>query len=73
MIPTRFGDDVTIESAFTKLGRSSFDIVHRLMKNGELAVEGFETRVWVGHDPQDPARIKAQAIPEDLVAKFGAG
>lgn len=73
MIPTRFGDDVTIESAFTKLGRSSFDIVHRLIKNGELAVEGFETRVWVGYDPKDPSRIKAKAIPEDLVVKFSAG
>lgn len=73
MIPTRFGDDVAIESTFTRLGRSSFDIVHHLTKNGDLAVEGFETRVWVGYDPQDRSRIKAQAIPEDLVAKFSAG
>src|SRR5690348_12820015 len=51
MIPTRFGDVVEIETAITELKRSSFQITHRLMKDGELAVEGFETRVWVGYDP----------------------
>jgi 4-hydroxybenzoyl-CoA thioesterase len=73
MVPTRFGDDVTIESAFTKVGKSSFDVHHRLMKNGELALEGFETRVWVGRDPQDLSRIKSKPIPDDLAAKFKSG
>lgn len=73
MVPTRFGDDVTIESAFTKVGKSSFDIHHKLMKNGELALEGFETRVWVGRDPQDPSKIKSKPIPDDLAAKFKSG
>src|SRR6185503_18122690 len=51
LIPTRFGDDVTIETTATDLRRSSFDVHHRLLKNGALAVEGFETRVWVTGDP----------------------
>lgn len=70
--PCRFGDDVTIESAFTKVGKSSFDIHHRLMNKGELALEGFETRVWVGRDPSDPDKIQAKPIPEDLAARFRA-
>lgn len=73
MVPTRFGDDVTIESAFTKVGKSSFDIHHKLMKNGEIALEGFETRVWVGRDPLDPSKIKSKPIPDDLAAKFKSG
>jgi len=72
MIPCRFGDDVTIESAFAKIGRSSFEIEHRLFKNDQLCLEGFETRVWVGRDPQDASKIKSKPIPEDLVAKFRA-
>jgi 4-hydroxybenzoyl-CoA thioesterase len=36
----------------------------------KLAVEGFETRVWVARDPVDPARIKAQAIPPEVVERF---
>src|SRR5262245_24153518 len=47
LVPTRFGDDVTIDTAIAEIRRSSFDVQHRLMKNGTLAVEAFETRVWV--------------------------
>src|SRR5215469_14391674 len=56
--PTRFGDEVEIESAAVECGRSSLKIEHRLTKAGTLCVEGFETRVFVGHDPADRARIK---------------
>jgi 4-hydroxybenzoyl-CoA thioesterase len=73
MIPCRFGDDVTIDSAFARIGRSSFEIEHRLFKKGELCLEGFETRVWVGHDPQEPTRIKSRPIPDELATKFRAG
>ena len=69
-VPTRFGDDVMIETTVTELRRSSFDILHRLTKDGALAVEGFETRVWVGRDPEDPERFKAQPIPADVVTKL---
>ena len=60
-----------IESSITEFGRTSFNVHHRLINAGVLAVEGFETRVWVGKHPDDPARIKAQPIPQavkDLVA-----
>ena len=36
-----------------------------------LAVEGFETRVWVGRHPDKPDGIKALPVPEDLIARFG--
>lgn len=68
--PTTYGDDVVVESAFTKIGRSSFDVLHRLLKNGELAVEGFETRVWVARDPDNPDKIKSQPIPQEVVDCF---
>ena len=45
--PTRYGDEVAIESRLVECGRSSFKIEHRLTKGVALAVEGFETRVWV--------------------------
>ncbi len=70
--PSTFGDTVAIESTVTEFRRSSFDVLHRLLKDGTLAVEGFETRVWVGRHTDDPARIKAQAIPAEVVAAFSA-
>lgn len=72
MIPCRFGDEVTIQSTFARIGRSSFEVEHKLFKNGQLCLEGFETRVWAGRDPQDASKIKAKPIPDDLVAKFKA-
>ena len=72
-MPTRFGDEVTIETAVVACGRSSIKIEHRLAKAGVLAVEGFETRVFVAHDPADPERIKSQPIPPDIAARLTAG
>ena len=70
VLPTRYGDDVVIATEITEVKRSSFSLRHHLTKNGELAVEGFETRVWVGRDPADPDKIKAKPLPPELVAKL---
>jgi len=73
LLPTRYGDDVVIETEITEIKRSSFEIRHRLIKDGALAVEGFETRVWVGRDPADPDKIRAKPLPDEMVAKLRAG
>jgi 4-hydroxybenzoyl-CoA thioesterase len=73
LAPTRFGDDVVIETSLTQVRRSSFDLTHRLSKDGALAAEGFETRVWAVRDPARPGRFKAQPIPPELVARLNAG
>jgi 4-hydroxybenzoyl-CoA thioesterase len=70
--PTRYGDEVAIETKLVEYGRSSFKIEHRLSKGEMLAAEGFETRVWSARDPDDPERIKAQPIPEAVLARFTA-
>jgi 4-hydroxybenzoyl-CoA thioesterase len=73
IIPSRFGDDIDVETTVTEFRRSSFDVQHRVRKQGALAIEGFETRVWVGKDPADASKIKARPIPPDVIAKFTAG
>lgn len=70
--PTRYGDEVAIESKVVACGRSSFKIEHRLTKAGALAVEGYETRVWVVRDQADPKRMKSHPIPAEVVAKLTA-
>jgi 4-hydroxybenzoyl-CoA thioesterase len=67
LIPTRFGDDVTVESTI-KFGRSSFEVEHKLGLNGETCVECSEKRVWVVHDAG--GKLKSQTIPEAVLAKF---
>jgi 4-hydroxybenzoyl-CoA thioesterase len=68
--PTTFGDDVVIQSTFTKVGRSSFEIRHQIRKNDRPCVEGLETRAWVKRDEADKSRIKSHPLPEELAARF---
>ena len=70
LLATRYGDDVEIESAFTRIGRSSFAIQHKLTLDGALAVEGNETRCWVVRDDSRPGGLRAQPLPDDVVARF---
>lgn len=69
-IPSRYGEFVDIESRVTEFGRTSFKVEHRMLKGDDLAAEGFETRVWVIADPDDPTKIKAAPIPRELVERF---
>jgi len=68
--PARFGDVVQLTSQVSKFRRSSFDIDHRLLVRGAVAVEGRETRVWAMADPDDPDRIKSKEIPPEVTARF---
>src|SRR5258705_9745508 len=47
LVPTRYCDDVVIDTSITEVRRTSFRLQHRLLKGDALAVEGFEARVWV--------------------------
>jgi 4-hydroxybenzoyl-CoA thioesterase len=69
-IPSKFEEELTIESTVLKFHLSSFDVRHRILKNGALAVEGFETRVWTVRDSSDPGRLRSQPIPSDVIARF---
>jgi 4-hydroxybenzoyl-CoA thioesterase len=71
--PTTYGDDVVVESMMTGCGRSSFKVHHRISKNGDLAAEGFETRVWLARDANDPSAIRSHPIPPEVVARFTQG
>jgi 4-hydroxybenzoyl-CoA thioesterase len=68
-VPTRFGDDVMIETTVMEIRRSSFDLRHRLTKDGLLAVEAFETRVWVQGDPA-AAKMRAVPLPQVVVERL---
>ncbi|HVF16933.1 MAG TPA: acyl-CoA thioesterase [Steroidobacteraceae bacterium] len=70
-IPSRFGDRVLIESHVSEWRRSSFRIVHRLLKDDQVAVIAQEVRVWAGRDPERPEGIKARPIPQEVIGKFG--
>ena len=70
--PSRYGEEIEITSNVTAVGRSSFEIAHKLFNHGELAVEASEKRVWTIRDAQT-GRLKSQAMPEDVARKLNGG
>jgi 4-hydroxybenzoyl-CoA thioesterase len=72
LAPSKFGDDVVVESCITEWHRSSFDVQHKVLKGDILAVECSETRVWAVRSTSDPDAIEGQAVPQDVIARFDA-
>ena len=70
LIPSRYGDDVEIESQITEFRRSSFEIRHQLFRGKELAVECFETRVWTVRDEAGPGGLRSAEVPDGVKAAF---
>ncbi|MBV9557467.1 MAG: acyl-CoA thioesterase [Pseudolabrys sp.] len=72
MIPLKFGDSAELASSIAEFGRSSFSMTHKIFKNGKLALEGREKRVWAVRHPTDPSRIRTSPIPADVIERFSA-
>jgi 4-hydroxybenzoyl-CoA thioesterase len=70
LIPTRYDEDVVVESCVTEFGRTSFQVQHRLYKGDVLAVEAFETRVCVVPSGEEPGKLQATPIPLEVVKKL---
>jgi 4-hydroxybenzoyl-CoA thioesterase len=70
LTPCRFDDEIIVESEVGEWGRSSFTVRHRVLKGGDLAVDGFEKRVWAVADPERPGRIKPEPIPREIMASL---
>ena len=65
--PSRFGDIVNIETKIDRFGRSSFDVSHKLWRDGVLAIEAYEKRVWAARDEENPEKIRGVPIPEIVI------
>lgn len=70
IMPSRFGDVVSVESRVTDIRTSSFNVRHELYRDGALMAEGNETRVWVGVHAEDPDRIQSRPIPQEVITRL---
>ena len=50
--------------------RKTFRVEHRFFRDGGLAVEGHEVRVWAVPDPTGEKPMRAAPIPADVIARF---
>jgi 4-hydroxybenzoyl-CoA thioesterase len=69
-MPCRFDDEVVVESEVAEWGRTSFMVRHRLLNEGNLALEGFEKRVWAAPHPEQPGAIQAKPLPAEIIASL---
>jgi 4-hydroxybenzoyl-CoA thioesterase len=69
-LPSRFGDRVIVESNVAEWRRSSVKVAHRLLRDGQLAVEGHESRVWASQDSERPGALRVRAIPQEVIDRF---
>jgi 4-hydroxybenzoyl-CoA thioesterase len=70
--PTRFGDEVAIETRLVGCDGTRLKIEHRITKADALAVEGFETRLWMVRNGAHPHSLASQPIPPAVLARLGA-
>lgn len=67
-IPCRFGDTLEIESYVSEWKERTFKVRHIVRKDGREHLHGYEIRTWALPHPQDPARLKAAQVPDDIRA-----
>lgn len=68
-----FGDEMDCESNVTEWSTKTLKVHHRFLRDGAMLVEGFELRVCAIPHPDDPARIKAAPIPDEVKRRLGGG
>jgi 4-hydroxybenzoyl-CoA thioesterase len=67
-----FNDKLLARSRVLEWRKTSFLLQHQFYKGGVLAVEGVETRVWTGPDPENPGRLKSRSIPAEVIERLSS-
>ncbi len=63
-----YGETITITTHVDEWRAKVFVQLHRVTRGDELVCEGREVRAFVKRDPQDPERLRAIPVPEDIRA-----
>ena len=67
--PATYGETLQIHTSVTEWQTKVFKHKHVVMRGSNVLCEGTETRAFCIRHPDDPDRIKAIAVPEDIKAK----
>lgn len=68
--PSAYGQTVTVETWIPKYGRTSFEIEHKLTRDGEICVTGYEKRVLVARN-EETGKLQSVPIPAEMIDLFG--
>jgi len=64
--PATYGDVIDVEASIVEWRGKSFVMTHVIRRGDTVLVEGREVRVFARRHPDDPARIQAVDVPEDI-------
>lgn len=68
MVPATYGETLRIETTVEEWRAKVFIQKHVVRRGDTVLCEGLETRAFVVHPPENPDRIKAIPVPEDIKA-----
>lgn len=66
LAPATYGQDLIAFSWIHELGRRRFSVRHRLSHGETTICEGHEMRVWAIVNPENPLKLEAMPIPDDV-------
>ena len=66
-----FGDDLDTEASVAEWNDKTLKVHHRFQRGATLIVEGWELRICAVAHPDEPRRIKAARIPDEVRRALG--
>ncbi len=65
-----YPESIEIDTSVMEVRGKSFVLRHVIRRGEMVLVEGEETRIFAIEDPVDPKRVKAVAIPDEILAQW---
>jgi 4-hydroxybenzoyl-CoA thioesterase len=65
--PATYGETIEVHTTVEEWAAKTFRHRHIVQRDGVVLCEGTETRAFCIRHPEDPDRIKAIPVPEDIV------
>jgi YbgC/YbaW family acyl-CoA thioester hydrolase len=68
--PGYCADWIDVRAEIVEVTRKVIKVDYQVWRDDVLLADGYEKRVLALHDPDDPQRMRAQEISEDMRARF---
>ena len=68
--PSTYGQSIVFDSTIESIQEKRFTVLHRGLRDGGLLLEGREMRFAGRVHPDNPNRLQAIVLPDELVASF---
>jgi 4-hydroxybenzoyl-CoA thioesterase len=67
MLPATYGEKIAVHTTVVEWKNKSFVMEHVIRRGDDTLCSIREVRVFAGRHPDDPSRMKAVVVPEDIM------